>query len=291
MKQFHISFYIYIFIFQIYTQNIDAQDCYPLEIGNQWIYIHLEFDPRVSDGKYLVDTLTVNVINDTTLKGRHYFVLDNIDFSGGKIIRADSNNIYYYDEKDSSDKLFYRLDAQINDYWITKLNGKDNKILLLSIDSKMYYGTLTNIYRFQVGDYPWNFVEISKDFGIIRYYYSGAIEIHNNLIGCKLDNNYFGNIVSIAYDYFSTNILKLYQNYPNPFNSSTTISFEIPKPLYIDLYLINSLGRKVNTIYSGKKEKGFYSFLVDFSKLSSGIYYFKLITNNFFIIKKCLFLK
>ena len=291
MKKLYLVNLIFLTFFHIFTQKTDAQDYYPLEIGNQWNYNHLEFDPNVKNGLYLDDTLIVKVIKDTILNNHHYFVLDNNDLSGGKIVRSDSNNIYYYDETNSSEVLFYRFDAKINDYWTTNLNGMNHKIELVSIDSLIYFDFLTRVFKFRIYDYYHNYIEISKDFGIIRWILSGGIQIHKILIGSKLSNNYHGDISSVNYNIEKSYEINLYQNYPNPFNYNTNIVFKIPKPLYIDLILINSLGIKISTIYSGRNETGIYSIPMDGSKFTSGIYYIRLVTNEFVATKKCILLK
>jgi hypothetical protein len=291
MKQPNLVIFIFLIFFQICPQKTSAQDYYPLEVGNQWNYSHMEFDPNVENGLYLDDTLIIKVIKDTILNNNHYFVLDNFDLSGGKIVRMDSNNIYYYDETNSSEVLFFRFDAKIKDYWTTHLNGINHKIELVSIDSLIYLNFLTRVFKFKIYDYFWNYIEISKDFGIIRWILSGGMQIHKILIGCKLSNNYYGDISSFNYNIKKAYEIYLYQNYPNPFNYRTNIVFQIPKPLYVDLYLFNSLGNKISTIYSGRKETGIYSFPMDGSKYSSGIYYLRLITNEFVATKKCILLK
>ena len=84
---------------------------------------------------------------------------------------------------------------------------------------------------------------------------------------------------------------KLSQNYPNPFNPSTSIRFEIPKSGFVKLAVYDILGKEVATLVNDKREAG--SYYVDFnaSGLSSGVYFYKLITNDFTDIKKMMLLK
>jgi len=75
------------------------------------------------------------------------------------------------------------------------------------------------------------------------------------------------------------NTFELKQNYPNPFNPSTTIAFEIPKALHIELIVYNVLGQKVKTIVNQKFQPGFHHAVWDATndlnmKVSSGTYIF-----------------
>jgi hypothetical protein len=84
---------------------------------------------------------------------------------------------------------------------------------------------------------------------------------------------------------------KLYQNYPNPFNPVTKISYDLPKSGFVSLKVYDMLGREVTTLVNEVKKEG--SYLVDFdgSNLASGVYFFKLKSNDFVDIKKMILLK
>ncbi len=86
---------------------------------------------------------------------------------------------------------------------------------------------------------------------------------------------------------------KLNQNYPNPFNSETIISYFISSPSIISLKIYDILGREIVTIDEGYKLPGTYSvnFYPDKFLLSSGIYFYKLTTENFSNTKAMLFIK
>jgi photosystem II stability/assembly factor-like uncharacterized protein len=75
--------------------------------------------------------------------------------------------------------------------------------------------------------------------------------------------------------------LMLEQNYPNPFNSKTTIEFDIAKSSVISLILYDLLGREIMKIITLKElSTGSYKTIIDFenNKLSSGIYFYRLMT-------------
>ncbi len=83
----------------------------------------------------------------------------------------------------------------------------------------------------------------------------------------------------------------LSQNYPNPFNPSTNISFELPKESYTTLEIYNALGEKVSTLVSKNLTAGSYKYEWDAKKFSSGIYFYRINTNEFNSTKKMMLLK
>jgi photosystem II stability/assembly factor-like uncharacterized protein len=83
----------------------------------------------------------------------------------------------------------------------------------------------------------------------------------------------------------------LYQNYPNPFNPSTTISYYLAKRDNIELSLLNALGQKIETLFSGVQNSGFHKVNINGLNLSSGIYFYRLKTHNFAETRKCVILK
>jgi len=72
----------------------------------------------------------------------------------------------------------------------------------------------------------------------------------------------------------------LHQNYPNPFNASTTISFELPEasPVLLEIYDIT--GAKVTTLLDSYLSANRYEIIWDAENISSGVYFYKLKTQN-----------
>ena len=83
----------------------------------------------------------------------------------------------------------------------------------------------------------------------------------------------------------------LYQNYPNPFNPVTSIRYALPVKSDVDITLYNLLGQKICTIISGKQEAGYHIVQFNGIDLSSGVYFYKISTNNFSQIKKMILIK
>ena len=84
----------------------------------------------------------------------------------------------------------------------------------------------------------------------------------------------------------------LAQNYPNPFNPSTTFGFDLPKTTEVKLKIYNITGQKVATVFSGVLNAGHYTFIWQAPEnLASGVYFYKLETEEFTTVKKMSFLK
>ena len=90
------------------------------------------------------------------------------------------------------------------------------------------------------------------------------------------------------------------QNYPNPFNPSTIIKYSIPSvetlnatslQQQVSLIVYDLLGRKVATLVNENKSPGTYEVQFDGTRLSSGIYFYRLISGNTVITKKMLMIK
>ncbi len=84
---------------------------------------------------------------------------------------------------------------------------------------------------------------------------------------------------------------RLEQNYPNPFNPSTIINYSIPRATFVTLNVYNVLGEKVETLVSENKPAGNYSVNFNASKLSSGVYFYRINAGNFIQTKKLMVLK
>ncbi len=83
----------------------------------------------------------------------------------------------------------------------------------------------------------------------------------------------------------------LYQNYPNPFNPSTTIKFALPVKTNLSLSVYNTLGEKVAEIFNGELEEGYHEMMFNASSLSSGIYFYKLESENYNSTHKMILMK
>ena len=84
---------------------------------------------------------------------------------------------------------------------------------------------------------------------------------------------------------------KLHQNFPNPFNPSTTINFDIIKAGVVKIVLYDILGKEVKMIVDEYAEPGRYKVEFKAENLASGLYFYKITSNDFTDVKKMLIVK
>ena len=84
---------------------------------------------------------------------------------------------------------------------------------------------------------------------------------------------------------------KLEQNYPNPFNPSTLINFSVPEAAQVKLSVYNILGQEVAVLVDEFVNAGSYSKAFNAAGISTGLYIYRLESNNVSISKKMTLLK
>ncbi len=83
----------------------------------------------------------------------------------------------------------------------------------------------------------------------------------------------------------------LEQNYPNPFNPSTNIKFYIPNSTNVRLEIFDILGKKVATLVDNYLQSGEYNINFNAAGLSSGIYFYQIVTDFNKAVKKMILVK
>jgi hypothetical protein len=83
----------------------------------------------------------------------------------------------------------------------------------------------------------------------------------------------------------------LEQNYPNPFNPTTNIRYSVAALANVKLSVYDILGREIATLVNENQVAGTYNVVFNASKLTSGIYFYKLQVGSQTITKKLTLLK
>lgn len=88
----------------------------------------------------------------------------------------------------------------------------------------------------------------------------------------------------------------LHQNYPNPFNPSTTIQYEVPVNSNITIKIYNILGEEVKTLVNEIQSSGSKTIVWNgkdnFNReCSSGVYFFRLLSDTFSSTKKMILIR
>ena len=98
-------------------------------------------------------------------------------------------------------------------------------------------------------------------------------------------------IVNINNQHGLADKFSLSQNYPNPFNPSTTIKYEIPLGNQVTLKVYDVLGNEIASLINAKLNAGSYETEFNASKLSSGVYFYKLTVGDVSEIKSMILVK
>ena len=106
-------------------------------------------------------------------------------------------------------------------------------------------------------------------------------------------------LVSEGYNLIQTapSTYRLSQSYPNPFTEGgTTIEFDMPVTEQITMVILDVRGRVVRTLINNEQRFGYQSVVWDAKnddgdKVSSGVYFYQIRSNNFNAVGKLVFVK
>ncbi len=191
----------------------------------------------------------------------------------------------------SSDKLYRSTNNGYNWTVITDFGFRD----LIFTPSGYLLGVKTNwegvMISFDSG-FSWGFINeglITKRPGVFCADSSGTIYFGTDGSSVyKTDETYLklNNVqISVPVGYM------LSQNYPNPFNPNTNIRLQIPEKGFVNLIVYDIIGRQVAVLVNEELSAGVYNVDFDASHLASGVYFCKLIADEFADVKKMMLVR
>jgi hypothetical protein len=259
-----------------------SRQYYPLEVGNRWDYRRSYQRPPFS-GPWTVDSFSVTVKQITTLQnGKTYFELSRSDLAEERFVRVNGNSIFYYSERHNTDVLMFKLDASVGDSWYTP----GGFIQLLRVDTSIYFAHPIRVFTYLRSNGGLSSsLKIGGGFGLLEYYDEGEPALTSvtriTLVGGLISSSAFGNpIVTVEPPQRPTSAFVLDQNYPNPFNSGTVIRFMIPHVSPVQFTVFDQLGRSVFFLPEMTLTAGSHSIYWQSHALPSGIYYYRLHTEE-----------
>lgn len=86
-------------------------------------------------------------------------------------------------------------------------------------------------------------------------------------------------------------LTRLHQNYPNPFNPATMIQYELSGESQVRLDVFNIIGQHVATLIESHQAPGSYTIHFDATDLASGLYLYRLQTNDEVFTKRMMLVK
>jgi hypothetical protein len=117
---------------------------------------------------------------------------------------------------------------------------------------------------------------------------SGAVAEGSFVVNVTLDPT------SIESELAAAGIPKTYvleNNYPNPFNPTTNIKFGMPKAGRVVVEVYNLLGQKIVTLLDGHKAAGYHLVQFEAYNLPTGMYFYRIQTEEFHMVKKMMLIK
>ena len=281
---------------------------YPLAIGNKWIYDETIANFNGFPYTYSYDNNIREVLEDTMLSnGKRYFKLFD------ETTMNDTN--YLFERIDSSNGLVYRYNfnapAGEEEYLIDDLLAAVSDTILSSRwrvpysyipDVIFYEQTLINIfgnYKYKkvfrtnfLSSYSYGLVE---SFGIDSVFFDWDFGYSESVLkGCIINGVVYGDTTLTNIDNeinYTPTEFRLEQNYPNPFNPSTKISWQSPISSWQTLKVYDILGNEVAALVNEYRNAGKYEVDFNASKLSSGVYFYRLQAGSFVETKKMVIIK
>jgi hypothetical protein len=242
----------------------------------------------------------------------------NLGAFGGNIKLDASGNVYVsgadINAAMNMDGCFMKFDSSGNMLWKKTYNGPgsgDDIFFQMTLDVDNIYVTGTSIGPGSNRNYCiLKFNESGEEQWTARYDVNGCLNSYmNSLAVDQMGKVYFSGLVwennawKLATLKYSQPIgihninseipkeFRLYQNYPNPFNPSTVIKFSIPKSSAVKLAVYDMLGMEVEQLVNEQLNAGNYEVSWNAMKFSSGIYLYRLVTNEFSLVKKMSLIK
>jgi hypothetical protein len=83
----------------------------------------------------------------------------------------------------------------------------------------------------------------------------------------------------------------LSQNYPNPFNPSTSFTYSLKQSGDVKINVYDVSGKEVKSLVDGFRSAGNYVVIFNAGDMASGIYYYRITTNDFVQTNKMVLLK
>ena len=289
---------------KVYGNNSDHELGNEIQIIGNSGFIIAGWKNSPDQSVYLIRT---NIFGDTIwsrnytsfLSSRAYSIditSDNGFIIGGTADSAVDERKGYVIRTDSSGNIIWqkRFSSAYKEYCFSIRTLSNNRYAFCGMSDSTYFNYERAIFRvidgsgniliekyFRAGisENAFQSLELTNDQGFILCGYSEQILATSFIV--RTDS--LGNIkpVGIDHDFGLLQDYSIEQNYPNPFNSQTIIKFSLLKPSYIKINLYDIAGKYITTLLNEFKSNG--SFFLQFdpqkNNLSSGIYFYKLITS------------
>lgn len=299
VNEFLILFLFFISLSSVYAQADSALGFFPLHTGDfrQYHSHAFIYCSGVTTSSYDIE----QVIGDTILPtGFKYKVVRDISFwPGVQYLRLDTvtANVYKYaDYPSPHDWLFDSLRATPGSTFTGEYGAPTECV---STDTATILGVTTLVKHFTVYMIPYTNYSLAYGFGRIQYIghdddpcYPLYNEFYRDLVYARIDSVQHGTLVNVGTMHGETPMsFSLSQNFPNPFNSTTVIQYTLARESHVVIKVFDILGRELATLVDQDQVAGKESLTFDASGLASGVYIYRLSTEDYLEAKKLILLK
>lgn len=183
-----------------------------------------------------------------------------------------TNELYASVEIEAEKDLIYKLDKNTGDTTRVGRTGFNEAVSVLAFNNKgELYGSVGAEFS------------ISKLLKINRYNGEGEVIGETGMRGI-LGLAFVYDSLAVSVEREEGSIPKefaLEQNYPNPFNPTTTINFALPEKSNVKLTVYDILGKEIKVLVNEEKAAGRYEVDFNAGNFTSGVYIYKLETDQF----------
>lgn len=276
--------------------------------GMTWGVVWADFDNDGDDDLYMVNTFGYNQVHNLyyeNINGRYFekskeYQLD-LKCSHYGLASGDFNNDGYLDlviaGSDGNNRLLINAKNKTGNWVKLKLIGKPINTMAIGAKvrivagGKNYYRTVTagNSYASQMSPILHVGLHSTATIDTVEIQWTkNDIQVFTNVaVNTQYQITQGENIItSVSPTIQIPTSTSLAQNYPNPFNPTTTISFSLFREEHVVLTVFDLLGREITTLVNEIRSPGRYAVVFRGDHLPSGIYFYRLSTNNSIYTKK-----
>ncbi len=269
------------------SSSLFGQGYYPLQVGNQWDYGEIDFH---TPGQYSY-LYSVRIIGDTTMPNGLTYAIET-NGNNPRYLRQEGTRILIY--KSNTEKVLYDFSLHEGDTASIVRNDPYFTLVTVHVGQGQMFGRSLKSWTFvttsNISSDAGSVVTVTDSLGHSYTFIDGGYTEY--LMGALINGKQYGTITRVSTQNNSRpSEFQLYQNFPNPFNPSTTLEYFVPVWAMVDLVLYSSLGQRVAVIFHGIQEPGLHVTHIDGTRLSSGMYFARLIAQNVSISKSIVLTK
>jgi hypothetical protein len=281
----------------------------PLQVGNVWLYY---FNYNVIGGS--IGYEKCRIISIYQANGKSYYSVSitrtyiyqgiqcNARFLlNATAVRIDSltGNLFNYGNCGSSQEMLLdSLNSRPGDTsYICPPSFQGNRVICSDTNNYVIFGQSRKSKGFRISVFEgYNLQRYAVDIGLVLYNHVQLMGLCSEiLLGCYVNGSLYGDtVIHVGINQINSEIpdkFSLFQNYPNPFNPLTKIKFQVPKTGFVKLSVFDVMGREIQVLVNQQLSVGTYEADFDASNLPSGVYYYKLETEEFNETKKMVLVK